>query len=216
VGPGAYVPDTLTIFDIGFIVFIYGTVLRGNPCDHSAETRTTEAGRGRRSCRHLTGARHASPGPGRWAGDRERSVVAVCRAEPGDPAGVGGAAAGLPWAVARHDLDHPGLAGQASPSGRGASQAQCGVGSDSRRPPAGSVPALRGCTVRLGLGPDGVPGSPGFMRMDSSLASGWGAGRARDVGGVANRADVFLDQVLQRDDPLGAPAGTHDTSEVAA
>jgi hypothetical protein len=174
--------------------------------DRSAATRTTEEERGRRSCRHLTGARHASPGPGRWAGDRERSVVAVCRAEPDDPAGVGGAAAGLPWAAARRDLDHPGLAGQASPSGRGASQAQCGVGSDSRRPPAaGSVPTLRDSTVRLGLGP-----------VDSRLASGWGAGRARDVGGVANRADVFLDQVLQRDDPLGAPAGTHDTSEVAA
>jgi hypothetical protein len=192
-------------------VFLWG----GDPGqlpDRSAATRTTDEERGRRSCRHLTGARHASPGSGRWAGNKERSVVAVCRAGPGDPAGVGGAAAGLPRAAdrprdaTRHDLDHPGIAGQASPSGRGTSQAQSGVGSDSRRPPAvGSVPTLRDSTVRLGLGP-----------VDSRLASGWGAGRARDVGGVANRADVFLDQVLQRDDPFGAPAGTHDTSEVAA
>jgi len=36
------------------------------------------------------------------------------------------------------------------------------------------------------------------------------------VGGVADGADIFLDQVLQCDDSLGASVGTYDTSEVTA
>src|SRR5436309_5113808 len=85
--------------------------------------------RGRRSCLHLTGARHASPGTGPRAAARERSVVAGYTAAHGDPAGAGlGVArrgsAGPVGTPARMGLDQPGLTTEASPTGRGASPAE--------------------------------------------------------------------------------------------
>lgn len=108
--------------------------------------------RGRRPCRYTTGARHAPPGHGPWAAAGVRIVVAEHPAERGDPPDTGRGAAGLPRPTARSSLDHPGLAAQASPAGRGASQAQRGVGGDScHSPPKVKVSALRLPRDRTGL-----------------------------------------------------------------
>ena len=131
-----------------------GTVARATPGPLAP---TTNEERGRRSCLHLTGARHASPGAGPWAVTRESSVVAEPPAVRGDAGGAGLAVAGrspagTPGTPARVGLDQPGLTAQAAPTGRGASPAERGmVGGPGRPPAAGRVPALRESTARTGL-----------------------------------------------------------------
>lgn len=131
-----------------------GTVARAIP---GPRRRRPTRERGRRSCLHLTGARHASPGIGPRAGARERTVVAGYTAVHGDPAGAGLGVArrGLTDPVGtphRMGLDQPGLTAEASPTGRGASPAQRGMAGGPNRPQtAARVPALRESTVRPGL-----------------------------------------------------------------
>jgi hypothetical protein len=124
-----------------------------SPYQGASADPTTDEGRGRRSCRHLTGARHASPGPCGLAAGRKRSVAAGSTAERGDRPGGGLHRPGLSVFrnLARNGLDHPSPTAQTSPASRGTAQDQCRVAGASKHAavcPVGSVPALRMCLVR--------------------------------------------------------------------
>jgi hypothetical protein len=116
-------------------------------------TRPPHEGRGRRSCRHLTGARHASPRPSGRATVGKRNVAAGPTAEHRDHPAGGPDPAGMRmfWDAARHGVDPPSHSAQTSLAGRGASQAQRRVaGSSARatRGPVDSMPTLRVSTIR--------------------------------------------------------------------
>lgn len=73
-------------------------------------------------------------------------------AEHRDPAATELGAAGLPGPATWSDLDHPGPRTPASPTGRGASQTECGVVSGSYcSPTARHLPPLRKPAIRTRL-----------------------------------------------------------------
>lgn len=102
------------------------------------------------TCRHLLGARLASSAPGHPAAAPGCEVVAGYTAECGDRPAARRWIAGPSRRAARFDLDHAVPAAETVPAGRGAPQAERGVGRGSGCPPAvGGMPALRPPARRL-------------------------------------------------------------------
>jgi hypothetical protein len=100
-------------------------------------------------CRIVIGARHASPTPGRCAAARRRTVVAEHTAEHHDAGAAQRGAHAGPGGAAWYGLDHSGVAAEASPAGRRASQAESRMVSPSSCAPAAKrMPALRQLTDR--------------------------------------------------------------------
>jgi hypothetical protein len=122
---------------------------RRHPKAHPADPVPTK-GRGTRSCRLLTGARHASP---RSNPARDCTVAAELTAGHGDHHRSSRGSAGMRWGATRSDLHRQGLAAPARPAGRstgrGTSQACQGVGGN--QPAARRVPAVHKSSARTGL-----------------------------------------------------------------
>jgi hypothetical protein len=142
-------------------------------------------GRGTRSCRLLTGARHASP---RSNLARDCTVAAELTAGHGDHHGSSRGSAGGHWGTTRSELHRQDLATPARPAGRsagrGASQACQGVGGD--RPAARRVSALRESPAPTGhpLRPDGGSGliNGSFRRRGDRRVRGPASARRRTRG----------------------------------
>jgi hypothetical protein len=118
-----------------------------------ARRHTIAIGRGTRSCRLLTGARHASPRPSRWAAARERHGAAERTARHGNDHRRGGRGhIVMQRRAARSNLHRPGPPAQAPPAGQAARRGTPHAGRGVGGAPAAArrVPTLHQSAARTG------------------------------------------------------------------